>query len=74
MNCRHPPKPTKKRKVCTEGVQKAKFPEARRNAQGCRGELKGGFEELGTGFWKEFGLELTVVRHALNPHGGGRRI
>ena len=38
------------------------------------GELEGGFQELGTGFWKEFGLDTNVVRHALNPHGGGRRI
>ena len=42
-------------------LQKAKFSEARRNARGCWGELKGGFEELGTGFWKEFGLDKYVI-------------
>ena len=31
--------------------KKAKFPEARRNARGCRGGIKEGVQELGTRFW-----------------------
>ena len=28
---------------------------------GAGGELKGGFQELGTGFWKEFGLDTNII-------------
>ena len=50
-------------KLCQNLIlQKAKFSGGPAECAGVPGgNLKGGFQELGTGFWKEFGLDTNII-------------